>query len=74
MIFQWSLDSGEVPGDEKLSNLPVFKKAKKEDPGSYRPVSLISVPGKILEIILRVFKKLLKDSVVMGDSQHRFTK
>ena len=50
------------------------RREEKEDPGNYRPVSLISVPGKILEIILRVFKKLLKDSVVMGDGQHRFTK
>lgn len=37
---------------KKASVTPIFKKGKKEDPENDRPISLSSVPGKVLEQML----------------------
>ncbi|KFV56278.1 hypothetical protein N328_00737, partial [Gavia stellata] len=53
IIYQQSWLTREVPEDWRLANVtPIFKKGQKEDPGNYKPVSLTSVPGKIMEQII----------------------
>ncbi|PKU45229.1 rna-directed dna polymerase from mobile element hypothetical protein [Limosa lapponica baueri] len=76
IIFERSWRTEEVPEDWRKANvIPVLKKSRKEDPGNYRPVSLISIPGKVIEqLILDVISKHLEEKKVIGSSQHGLTK
>ena len=61
--------TGEVPGVT-----PVFRKGK-EDSGNYRPISLTSIPGKVMEqLILDVISKQVEEKKVIRSSQHGFSK
>ncbi|MEW8547734.1 MAG: endonuclease/exonuclease/phosphatase family protein, partial [Candidatus Thiodiazotropha sp.] len=53
VIFQKSLDTGEIPEDWRTANVtPVYKKGEKYQPENYRPISLTSVCCKIMEHVI----------------------
>ena len=53
IILRLSWLIGVVPEDWRLANvMPIFKKGRKDDPGSYRLISLTSVSGKAMELII----------------------
>ncbi|CAM5138620.1 unnamed protein product [Natator depressus] len=76
IIFENLRPLGEVPNDWKKANLvSIFKKGKNKNTGNYRPVSLTSVPGKIMEQSLKEsILKHLEERKLIRNSQHGFTK
>ena len=70
------MSSGEVPSDWKIANVtPIFKKGSKSKTENYRPVSLTSVPCKLMESIIRdkVVNHLTINHLIKS-SQHGFMK
>ena len=73
-LFQYSLDSGEVPQDWREANVvPLFKKGSRSDPLNYRPISLTSIISKILEhVIAHNINSFLESNGILADCQHGF--
>jgi ribonuclease P/MRP protein subunit RPP40 len=76
ILFNLSLDRGEIPSDWKDANVAViFKKGSKTDPSNYRPISLTSQVGKILERIIKDrVVEYLEENQLIYNSQHGFRK
>ncbi|GAB0181361.1 mitochondrial enolase superfamily member 1 [Grus japonensis] len=74
IIFEKLWRSGDIPEDLKKAHVtPIYKKSLKEDPGNYRPISLTSIPGKVMEqILLGAITSQMKH--VIGKSKRGFTK
>ena len=74
LIFQKSIDTGEVPLDWKKANVaPIFKKGMRYDAANYRPVSLTCVCSKLLEhIVTKHILTHLENNNILYDLQHGF--
>ena len=61
LIFQHSLNSGEVPRAWLEANVtPIFKKGSQTDHNNYRPISLTSIVCKLLEEIIKRANELIE--------------
>ena len=75
-IFQWSLDTGQVPSDWKEAMVvPIFKKGDKHQPANDRPISLTSITCNVIEYIIHSsVMKHLDRHYILTDAQHGFRK
>ena len=73
-IFQLSINTDEVPPDWKHANFTaIFEKGSRSGGANYRPVSLTSVPCKLLErIIYHSIMIHLNSFDILVDAQHGF--
>ena len=74
ILFQSTLNTGEVPTGWKIANVtPIFKKGSKAEAGNYRPVSLTSTVSKIFESLMKDhLMGYLKENNLIRRSQHGF--
>ena len=73
-LFNFSLPSGTVPTEWKLANVvPLYKSGDSHDMSNYRPISLCSTVGKILEkIVSKHLVNHMYRSGIITDVQHGF--
>ena len=74
IIFQKSLNEGRLPTDWKCTNIsPLFKKGSRESPENYRPINCLSVPGKLMEQVIKdQLLTHLETNKLITNAQHGF--
>ncbi|XP_065652855.1 uncharacterized protein LOC136080171 [Hydra vulgaris] len=76
LLFKRSLKEEQIPLIWKMANVtPLYKNGDKNDPANYRPISLTSIPSKILESILgdKIMDYMLTNNL-LNSNQHGFRK
>ena len=75
-IYTESYSTSVVPKSWRRANIsPIFKKGLKTDPANYRPISLTSIPCKIIEKILKDFiMKHIFENKLINKCQHGFVR
>ena len=74
IIYQASIDTGHLPADWKTANIsPIYKKSDRTKASNYRPVSLTSVPCKVLEHVVHShIMKHFDAHNILTSQQHGF--
>ena len=75
LLFNRSLQLGQVPSQWKMANVSaIFKgKGSEDDPSNYRPISITSCIGKILEkIIFKYLYNYLQENQILTKFQSGF--
>ncbi|XP_047122947.1 uncharacterized protein LOC124806251 [Hydra vulgaris] len=74
LIFQKSFDNDKIPNSWSKENVtPLFMKGSRIDPSNYRPISLNSIPCKVMKkLIKKAVMQHLKLNNLLSDSQHDF--
>lgn len=74
IIFEKSMTGNRLVKSWKHANVtPIFKKGNKKDPGNYRPISITSLVGKLLQRIIRdVIVDHLDTNNLVSTEQHGF--
>ena len=73
-VFARSFSCGKIPEACRLAQIsPIFKKGSRSVPSNYRPISLTSVPCKLMERMIRdVMMDHLYGNNVIATEQHGF--
>ena len=76
ILFEKSLTDGKIPREWKEANVTaVFKQGARKKPENYRPVSLTSQVGKVMEkIIKKELVTYLEGNELICETQHGFRK
>ena len=74
IIFNKIFKTGKIPNKWKLANVvPIFKKGDKSSVTNYRPISLTSLPMKVLEYCIKDMI-IIKCGHLIRDNQHGFSR
>ena len=73
-IFNQCIEHGTFPNDLKIGKvIPIFKFGEKDDPGNYRPISILSAFARSFEKLLyQQLYKFSADNRMLGDKQWGF--
>ena len=73
-LFNYSLSTGQFPEAWKQANItPIYKKDDSSDPSNYRPISLLSAVGKVLEKLVHKYVFIFfRDNDIITSLQSSF--